>query len=182
MPKMRVIEKMNLLVGYNTLKEELKKIIWLAELNQTQNYSKIEIPYPEHWLIVGDLNTEKSIIAMLIGETYKACGMLLDGTPHCILGEELIGTYMGQTQCFVRQQVENAKGGVLFITELDTLINKGEIQDCYRHEAVNALLYSMEKYKGQVVVVIAGNIAEMEKFLELNPAISHHMSTIVLND
>ena len=69
-------------------------------------------------------------------------------------GLELKGQYTGQTAPTVRQMFLDAKGGTLFIDEAYALVDNGG--DQFSGEAIRMLLTEAVKYKGEVLVIMAG--------------------------
>lgn len=167
-------EKINSLVGCDEVKKELEIQLRRAEAD--------DIDMPQNWIIMGNPGTGKTTVAMLIGEVYKACGMLSSGVVHSVSRADLIGCYIGQTAEKTRKCVERAVGGVLFVDEAYTLMNHDCSTGCFEQEAMDTLCMLMDKYRGQLVVIFAGYEREMIKFKEFNPAFWHRMNTIILKD
>ena len=74
---------------------------------------------------------------------------------------------MGQTAINVREVVEQALGGVLFIDEAYALISPDASND-YGSEAVDTLVKMMEDHRDDLVVIVAGYTEEMKSFLRSN--------------
>ena len=65
--------------------------------------------------------------------------------------------------------MEKALGGVLFIDEAYSLTSRGE--NDYGQEAVDTLLKAMEDHRDDLVVIVAGYIEPMERFVHSNPGL-----------
>jgi SpoVK/Ycf46/Vps4 family AAA+-type ATPase len=82
----------------------------------------------------------------------------------------------------VKQVVEKAKGGVLFIDEAYALSKHGPEGD-FGQEAIDTLNKAMEDYREDFIVIVAGYPDLMEDFIEANPGLKSRFSkTIVFPD
>ena len=70
----------------------------------------------------------------------------------------------------VREVVEQAIGGVLFIDEAYALVSPDTTND-YGSEAVDTLVKMMEDHRDDLIVVVAGYTGPMEQFLNSNPGL-----------
>lgn len=82
---------------------------------------------------------------------------------------DLVGQYVGQTGPKTKQLFEKALGRVLFIDEAYRL-REGH----FAHEAVDELvgLLTQDRYRGKLIVVLAGYDKEINDLLALNPGLS----------
>jgi stage V sporulation protein K len=82
---------------------------------------------------------------------------------------DLVGEYIGHTAQKTREHVRRALGGVLFIDEAYSLARGGEKD--FGKEAVDTMVKSMEDYKNDFILILAGYPNEMDAFLRLNPGL-----------
>ena len=84
---------------------------------------------------------------------------------------DLIGKYVGQTAPLTKEQIDKARGGVLFIDEAYTIASyiQDEAGRDYGAECVATLLKGMEDYRNEICVILAGYKKEMKYLLESNP-------------
>jgi SpoVK/Ycf46/Vps4 family AAA+-type ATPase len=82
---------------------------------------------------------------------------------------ELVGQYIGQTAPKVRDAIERARGGVLFIDEAYSLVRNEDDDKDYGKEVIEVLVKEMSDGKGDIAIFVAGYPAEMDVFLKANP-------------
>ena len=82
----------------------------------------------------------------------------------------------------VKDVIERAKGGVLFIDEAYS-ITENDHTDSYGRECLTELTKALEDYREDLVVIVAGYTEPMEKFFESNPGLKSRFNTfIIFND
>ena len=91
----------------------------------------------------------------------------------------MVGQYIGHTEKNVKEILEKAEGGVLFIDEAYTLVSGGE-NDFGQH-VIDGILTAMTENK--CIIIVAGYPEPMEKFINSNPGLkSRFTRKIHLND
>ena len=81
----------------------------------------------------------------------------------------LIAGYLGQTALKVKQVVDEATGGVLFVDEAYALKERDD--DSFGQEAIDTLIKLMEDRRENLVVIVAGYTQKMHNFLLSNPGL-----------
>ena len=133
-----------------------------------------------HTVITGPAGTGKTTVAELLGQLFFEMGYLESG--HVVKADrsKLVGSHVGETAILVRQKVEEALGGVLFIDEAYSLKREENSGNDFGQEAIDTLCKLMDEYKGRVVVVAAGYQDEMDTFIKANPGLASRF-TMKLN-
>ncbi|WP_052191890.1 right-handed parallel beta-helix repeat-containing protein [Priestia aryabhattai] len=169
-----VLNELNILIGMNNIKEQIRKTIQYVQFNQ--ELVKFGVKSKEvqlavsHTVLYGNPGTGKTTVAKLLGKLYKAMGVLSSGHVVQVNREKLVGEYIGHTAPKTKKVIDEALGGVLFIDEAYELSNKGSEND-FGPEAIALILEEMENRKGDFIVVVAGYEKEMLNFLEINPGL-----------
>merc|ERR1712100_629064 len=85
---------------------------------------------------------------------------------------DLKGKYRGHTAPKVKNAVQAALGGCLFLDEAYALVGKGGKKDTFSEEAIRALLTEIENNRTNLLVVMAGYKEGMNQLLVQDPGLS----------
>jgi SpoVK/Ycf46/Vps4 family AAA+-type ATPase len=157
------LKELNELVGLNSVKDALKKIANTLEAQKLLGETEV---LAKHFVFTGNPGTGKTTVARILGDVFKAVGLLPTSNLIETDRSKLIASYVGQTAPLVNTQCDNAMGGILFVDEAYSL--KQSEGDSTGQEAVDTLLKRMEDDRGKFVVIAAGYTKEMETFLSSN--------------
>ena len=123
-----------------------------------------------HSVFTGNPGTGKTTVVKILGEIFRAMGLLSKGHVHTVESSDLISGYVRQTGKDTKDAIEKARGGILFIDEAYMLFKEGATND-FGSEAVAALITEMSDGPGDIAIMVAGYPAEMEKFIDSNPGL-----------
>ncbi len=159
-------------IGLTNVKQAVRDFIsYLEFINERKKYGlKVDEKVSANIIFLGNPGTGKTTIARLLGNIFRAMGILPKGHLIEVDRSALVGQYIGETAQKTEKIISDAIGGVLFIDEAYTLIKKGSGQD-FGQEAIDVLLKRMEDKKGEFAVIAAGYTEEMQSFLNSNPGL-----------
>lgn len=166
-----LLKEVDSLIGLEGVKKEIHNLVNFIRIRKLRESRGLEIPVmSKHLVFTGNPGTGKTTIARKLAQIYKCLGILENGVLVETDRSGMVAGYMGQTAEKVREVVEKAKGGILFIDEAYTLAG-GKSEGDYGQEAVDTLLKLMEDMREELIVIVAGYPEPMEAFLNSNPGL-----------
>ncbi len=157
-------------IGLDIVKSEVESLVNFVTIQKLRLDN--DLPVDElslHLVFSGNPGTGKTMIARLMSRIYKVLGILSKG--HLVETDRsgLVAGFVGQTAIKTAEVIKKALGGVLFIDEAYALT--GNTENDYGQEAVNTLLKAMEDNRDDLVVIVAGYPALMQRFVKSNPGL-----------
>lgn len=166
-----ILKEIDNLIGLEQVKKEIHDMVNLTIVQKMRGKKGLKnVGISKHLVFSGNPGTGKTTIARKIAQLYAQLG--ITETDKLIETDraDLVSGYMGQTAANVKRIANDAMGGVLFIDEAYTLSNSG-LENDYGQEAIDTLIKIMEDERNKLVVIVAGYINEMEKFIDSNPGL-----------
>ncbi len=161
------------LIGLTDVKQKVRdhaNYIKFLQLRENKGF-KEEEEINVHSVFIGNPGTGKTTVATMMGKLYKKMGLLTKGHVHEVDRVDLVGEYIGQTAPKVKENIEKARGGVLFIDEAYALARSNDDSKDFGREVIEILLKEMSNGPGDLVVIVAGYPKEMAHFLDSNPGL-----------
>jgi SpoVK/Ycf46/Vps4 family AAA+-type ATPase len=160
------------LVGLAEVKDEIKRQVDFYIIQKLRSSEGLSAKQgnSRHLVFLGNPGTGKTIVARIIGSLYHKLGLLKTDKFIETSRQNLVAPFIGQTAIQTTAVIQSAIGGILFIDEAYTL-STSDASD-YGREAIDTLLKSMEDHRDNLVVIVAGYNAEMDRFLDTNPGLA----------
>ena len=168
-----VFEKMNQLIGLSEIKKKVydhARYLEFLKLRKEKGFKEKE-KTDIHSVFTGNPGTGKTTVAKMMGLLYKKMGLLSKGHVTEVDRADLVGEYIGQTAPKVKEVIEKARGGVLFIDEAYALARTNDDSKDFGREVIEILIKEMSNGKGDLAVIVAGYPKEMKNFVQSNPGL-----------
>ena len=136
-------------------------------------------PMAMHMVFEGPPGVGKTEVARLIGQIYKALGVLQRGRSRQVVRKDLVGDVIGKTAIQTTEICRSALDGVLFIDEAYMLAAPTGGGADFGKEAIETILTFMEDFRDRIVVIVAGYPADMDKFLDSNAGLRGRFSKTI---
>ena len=165
------VAELDSLCGLEQVKRDVKSLINLVKVRRLRQEAGLPVPPMSlHLVFMGNPGTGKTTVARLLAKIYHAIGVLSKGQLVEVDRSGLVAGFVGQTALKTQEVVQKAIGGVLFIDEAYALVNQENGND-FGHEAIEVILKNMEDHRDDLIVIVAGYINLMEKFIRSNPGL-----------
>ncbi|MDD4549260.1 MAG: AAA family ATPase [Syntrophomonadaceae bacterium] len=163
----RELEK---LIGLNEVKRNLAEVTAFSLIQKKRTQLQLKADSTAlHMVFRGNPGTGKTTVARILGSIFKDIGVLSKGHLLEVERADLVGEYIGHTAQKTREILKKSLGGIMFVDEAYTLCQGGEKD--FGKEAIATIVKAMEDYRQDLIVILAGYSAEMERFLRSNPGL-----------
>jgi len=167
------------LIGLKNVKRRVREIcsvLLFDRIREIQELSRLNSSL--HMAFTGRAGTGKTSVAAKIAVVLRNLGYLTKGHITNVTREDLVGQYVGHTAPKTKEQLNKARGGILFMDEAQHLYKPDNERD-YGAEAIELLLQVMENQREDLIFVFSGPKTKIEGFFNSNPGISSRIGNHV---
>lgn len=159
--------------GMDSIKEQMRTLSSEIMFENEQRRRGMDVkPKTRHLIFKGPPGTGKTTIANLIVRLYYGLGVIRSHTLVQANRAALIGAVEGKSAEKTLAKLNEARGGVIFVDEAYELVqDRGGQADPFGSEALTTLLQYMDDHRDDIIVIIAGYEAPIERFLGENPGL-----------
>ena len=168
-----IMARLNALIGLQPIKKQVAdhaQYLKFIQLRRQKGF-KEDTELSIHAVFTGNPGTGKTTVAKMMGRLYRKMGLLTRGHVHEVDRVNLVGEYIGQTAPKVKEAIEKARGGILFIDEAYSLARTNDDTKDFGREVIEILVKEMSDGEGDLAVIVAGYPKEMKHFLSSNPGL-----------
>lgn len=171
------------MIGLESAKRDIKQNIAVARFNRMKEEMGLSTkPISRHMVFTGNPGTGKTTFAREVAKVYHALGFIEKAEVHEVKREDLVAGFVGQTALKTKEQIDKAKGGILFIDEAYALSREagpGSDSKDFGREAIDTLVAAMENMREDLIVIVAGYPEPMKKFIDANEGLKSRFMTYI---
>ncbi|MBQ8854613.1 MAG: AAA family ATPase [Bacteroidales bacterium] len=162
-------------IGMKSVKDEIRSIVDDIKETKRSKGNEVKVQIKDHFVFTGNPGTGKTTMARCFADILNALGVLPKGHLVEVGSKDLIGDVIGASERNVRDAVDKAMGGILFIDEAYGL-NDGT---SYGQGAIDTLLKLVEDNRGKFICIIAGYSKEMGDFMRQNSGLESRFNKVI---
>lgn len=161
-----LIERLDEMIGLDDVKKEIKTIKENAEKNHD---TAAEASY--HMFFLGNPGTGKTVVADIVARLFWAMELRTSKKVVNVAIQDIISQYNeGETIQKMKDKVQEAMGGVLFIDEAYLFAESD-----WGRKAFQVLLTEMENNRNNLTVILAGYEERLQALKDVNPGIDNRI-------
>ena len=167
-----VLKRLNDLIGLGRVKKQVQRLADFVHVQHARAESghKVAAGFSQHLVFTGNPGTGKTVVSRIIADIYFSLGITPSNHIVEVDRSGLVAGYVGQSAIKTREVLDSALGGVLFIDEAYALA-QSESDNDFGKEVIDTLLKTMEDFRDQLVVIVAGYPEPMKIFINSNPGL-----------
>ena len=128
-----------------------------------------------HTVITGPPGVGKTELGKILGQVYKAMGILSKGHFNIARRPDLIAKYLGQTAHRTQEFIDKCRGGVMFIDEAYSLGNP-EGRDSFAKECIDTINQNLTERRDFLCIIAGYEDALEQSFFSYNEGLKRRFS------
>ncbi|MEN3225334.1 MULTISPECIES: AAA family ATPase [Mycolicibacterium] len=167
------LAELNAIDGMDEIKEQMLTLSHEIAFENEQRRRGMPVKAKtRHIIFKGPPGTGKTTIANLISRLFYGLGVIRNNTLVSANRATLVAEFEGQSGPKTIAKLNEARGGCIFIDEAYELVqDRPGHKDSFGSESLTALLEYMDNHRDDILVIIAGYPAPIERFLGENPGL-----------
>lgn len=163
------------LIALEEVKPQISDLVDRIEAGQDDN-GPVRLP---NLVFAGSPGTGKSTVAGILGQMLARSGVLSSGKLVEVGMPELIGQYVGQGGENVKRVVEQARGGVLLLDEVFSVLSVSGTPG-HGDEVLRELVSQMDTERPDgPLVILTGYSDQVTALLQENPGLAARFATLI---
>jgi AAA lid domain/ATPase family associated with various cellular activities (AAA) len=173
-----VMAELDSLIGLDNVKAEVRRLTSMLQVQQIRAERGLPVIEISHHLVfTGNPGTGKTTVARLLGQIYRAIGVVSKGQLVETDRSKLVAGFVGQTALKTLETLQASLGGMLLIDEAYALARGGD--NDFGREAIDTLVKFMEDHRDDLSIVAAGYTEEMADFIDANPGLKSRFTRTI---
>ncbi|MBQ6939325.1 MAG: AAA family ATPase [Muribaculaceae bacterium] len=163
----RCMAMLDSMEGLNSVKEEIHEIVKFVKMDSVRT-QMMGYPsrFPRKYLFIGNPCTGRTTVARLMADILHALGVMPEHKMIAVWSKALVGGTAEKCRSKVRNAVESALGGVLFIDDIHLL---NDNNDELAQATTSELISIMQEHQDDLLCIVAGTPAEIEVLCKSHP-------------
>lgn len=164
--------------------EDVKKAIarQLSYHRLMRERSRRGFPVPKrllHMIFTGNPGCGKTTVARLVACIYREAGIISSDRFIETSRAQLVGKFIGDTEANTNAVLEDARGGVLFIDEIYSLVEDRDSKRDYGIKVIDTLMPVLSSTDSDVMVIGAGYTERINNFISSNPGLASRFPMVL---
>ncbi|HZK43421.1 MAG TPA: AAA family ATPase [Syntrophomonadaceae bacterium] len=169
-PRSESFQELEKLIGLKEVKKTLAEVTAFSLIQARRDLLQLKAaPTVLHMVFNGNPGTGKTTVARILGNVFNDIGILSKGHIVEVERADLVGEYIGHTAQKTKEILRKSIGGIMFVDEAYTLAQGGDKD--FGQEAIATMVKAMEDHRDNIIIILAGYTAEMERFMMSNPGL-----------
>lgn len=173
----RCIAMLDSMEGLETVKQEIHEIVKFVKMDCVRT-QMLGYPsrFPRKYLFIGNPCTGRTTVARIMADILYALGVMGNHKMIAVWSKALMGATIEKCQAKVRNAVDSALGGVLFIDDIHLL---NDDKSKLAQATIDALVTMMQIHQDDLVCIVAGTPAEIETMSQSHPNFSERFDRVL---